>query len=85
MVTNNRRGPAVRLLTIFARCDTAQEVQRSRIMPRIIPAYRQRKGYDQAIVTLRDAVTRRARDYWLGPYNTPRNRDRQTWGRSVYS
>lgn len=54
-------------------------------MPRIIPAYRQRKGYDQAIVTLRDAVTRRARDYWLGPYNTPRNRDRQTWGRSVYS
>lgn len=44
-------------------------------MPRIVPAYRQRKGYDQAIVTLRDAVTRRARDYWLGPYNTPQSRE----------
>jgi integrase len=45
-------------------------------LPRIIPAYRQRKGYDQAIVTLRDAVTKRARDYWLGPYNTPQSRER---------
>lgn len=44
-------------------------------MPRMIPAYRQRKGYDQALVTLRDAVTKRARDYWLGPYNTPQSRE----------
>jgi len=44
-------------------------------MPRIVPAYRQRKGYDQAIVTLRDAVTKRARDYWFGPYDTPPSRE----------
>jgi hypothetical protein len=45
-------------------------------VPRLIPAYRKRKGYQQAIVTLRDAVTRRARDYWLGPYNTPQSREK---------
>lgn len=44
-------------------------------MPRLVPAYRQRKGYDQALVTLRDAITKRARDYWLGPYNTPQSRE----------
>ncbi len=31
------------------------------------PTYRQRKGYDQAIVTLTDSVTRYRKDYWLGP------------------
>jgi integrase len=45
-------------------------------VPRLIPAYRKRKGYQQAIVTLRDAVTRHARDYWLGPYNTPHSREK---------
>ena len=29
------------------------------------PSYRQRKGYDQAIVTLTDSVTRYRKDYWL--------------------
>ncbi len=32
------------------------------------PSYRQRKGYDQAIVTLTDSVTRYRKDYWLGTY-----------------
>lgn len=39
------------------------------------PAYRARKGYDQAIVTLRDSVTKRPRDYWLGSYGTPSSRE----------
>jgi len=30
------------------------------------PAYRQRTGYTQAIVTLTDAITKRRKDYWLG-------------------
>ncbi len=32
------------------------------------PSYRQRVGYDQAIVTLTDSVTGYRKDYWLGPY-----------------
>lgn len=40
------------------------------------PSYRQRKGYDQALVTLTDAATGRRRDYWLGPYGTPASRER---------
>jgi len=40
------------------------------------PAYRKRSGYDQAIVTLTDAVTKRRRDYWLGEYGTPASRER---------
>lgn len=39
------------------------------------PAYRRRKGYTQAIVTLTDAVTKRRRDYWLGEYGTPECRE----------
>ena len=34
------------------------------------PTYRQRKGYDQAIVTLTDSVTRYRKDYWLGTYGS---------------
>ncbi len=34
------------------------------------PSYRQRKGYDQAIVTLTDSVTNYRKDYWLGSYGT---------------
>ena len=40
------------------------------------PAYRQRSGYDQAIVTLTDPVTKRRRGYWLGEYGTPASRER---------
>ncbi len=40
------------------------------------PSYRKRSGYDQAIVTLTDSVTKRRRDYWLGEYNTPESRER---------
>lgn len=39
------------------------------------PAYRQRKGSTKALVTLRDAVTKRARDYWLGEYGSPESRE----------
>ncbi|MBX3363922.1 MAG: site-specific integrase [Phycisphaeraceae bacterium] len=38
------------------------------------PAYRQRSGYTQAIVTLTDAVTKRRQDYWLGEYGSPESR-----------
>ncbi len=41
-----------------------------------IPSYRKRTGYDQAIVTLVDSRTRKRRDYWLGPYDTPESRER---------
>ncbi len=34
------------------------------------PSYRQRLGYDQAIVTLTDAVTKERRDYWLGEFDS---------------
>lgn len=39
------------------------------------PTYRQRKGYDQALVTLTDAVSKKRRDYWLGTYGTPESRE----------
>ncbi len=39
------------------------------------PSYRQRKGYDQAIVTLTDAVTKRRKDFWLGPYGSAESRE----------
>ncbi len=39
------------------------------------PAYRQREGYDQAIVTLTDAHTKKRRDYWLGPYGSAESRE----------
>src|ERR1043165_5498120 len=35
-----------------------------------IPAYRPRKGYSQAIVTLTDALTGKRKDYWLGDHGT---------------
>lgn len=40
------------------------------------PSYRKRSGYDQAIVTLTDSVTKRRRDYWLGAYGSPSSRER---------
>ena len=40
-----------------------------------VPAYRQRAGYDQAIVTLTDAATGKRRDYWLGTFGTPESRE----------
>ena len=45
-------------------------------MPKSTPSYRQRTGSDQAIVTLRDAVTKERRDYWLGLHNSPESRER---------
>ena len=39
------------------------------------PSYRQRTGYNQAIVTLTDSVTRYRKDYWLGPYGSPQSRE----------
>ena len=35
------------------------------------PTYRQRTGYDQAIVTLTDSVTGYRKDNRLGPYGSP--------------
>ena len=40
------------------------------------PSYRQRKGYDQALVTLTDSVTKKRRDYWLGVFNSQESRER---------
>lgn len=40
------------------------------------PAYRTRKGYDQALVTLTDSRTGKRRDYWLGAHGTPASRER---------
>ena len=34
------------------------------------PSYRQRKGYDQAIVTLTDGVTGYRKDHWLGTHGS---------------
>jgi integrase len=39
------------------------------------PTYRQRGGYDQAIVTLTDAATGYRKDYWLGAYGSPESRE----------
>jgi len=44
--------------------------------PTRVPSYRKRSGYDQAIVTLTDAVTKRRKDYWLGPFDSPASRER---------
>ena len=44
-------------------------------MAKRTPSYRQRSGYDQAIVTLTDSVTKKRRDYWLGEYDTPESRE----------
>lgn len=41
-----------------------------------IPAYRQRAGYTQALVTLSDSVSKQRRDYWLGEFNTAESRER---------
>lgn len=43
---------------------------------RAVPAYRQRGGYTQAIVTLTDSETRQPRDYWLGEFDQPESRER---------
>ncbi|HVP73952.1 MAG TPA: hypothetical protein VMS30_09460, partial [Phycisphaerales bacterium] len=43
--------------------------------PKSVPAYRQRAGYGQALVTLTDSVTKKRRDYWLGAYDTPASRE----------
>lgn len=40
-----------------------------------IPSYRRRKGYGQALVTLKDAITCRRRDYWLGEYGSAESRE----------
>jgi integrase len=40
-----------------------------------LPAYRERKPYGQAIVTLTDSVTGKRRDYWLGDFNSPASRE----------
>ena len=45
-------------------------------MPKKTPSYRQRKGYDQAIVTLTDARTKKRRDYWLGNFGSHESRQR---------
>ena len=45
-------------------------------MPKKTPSYRQRSGYDQALVTLTDSQTRQRRDYWLGTFNSPESRER---------
>lgn len=39
------------------------------------PAYRSRRGYDQALVTLTDSRTKKRRDYWLGAYGSPESRE----------
>ncbi len=45
-------------------------------MQRNPPSCRQRKGSDQAMVTLTDAVTKERRDYWLGRRGTFASRER---------
>ena len=44
--------------------------------PTRVPSYRKRSGYDRAIVSLTDAVTKRRRDYWLGEFGSPASRER---------
>ncbi len=44
-------------------------------MARRTPSYRNRNGYDQAIVTLRDSATGFRRDYWLGSFDSPESRE----------
>lgn len=50
--------------------------RKSNRSPNRVPSYRQRTGYDQALVTLTDAATGKRRDYWLGPYGSPESRER---------
>jgi integrase len=40
-----------------------------------MPAYRERRPYGQAIITLTDAVTGKRKDYWLGDYGSPASRE----------
>ncbi len=40
-----------------------------------VPAYRRHAGSGQGVVTLTDAVTRRRRDIYLGPHNSPASLD----------
>jgi hypothetical protein len=40
-----------------------------------LPAYRLRRGYSQAIVTLTDSATGKRKDYWLGEYGSPVKRE----------
>jgi hypothetical protein len=39
------------------------------------PAYRQRPGYPNALVTLTDSATGKCRDYWLGPVGSAESRE----------
>lgn len=39
------------------------------------PSYRKRAGYEQALVTLTDSVTKKRRDYWLGPHGSNESRE----------
>ncbi|MDX2199591.1 MAG: hypothetical protein SF069_11545, partial [Phycisphaerae bacterium] len=39
------------------------------------PSYRCRVGYAQAIVTLTDSVTKKRRDFWLGPHGSAESRE----------
>jgi len=45
-------------------------------MKKKVPSYRHRKGFEQAIVTLTDAKTKKRRDYWLGPHGSPESYER---------
>lgn len=47
-----------------------------RLQKRNVPSYRQRSGYSQAIVTLRDSQTGQVRDYWLGEFDSPESHER---------
>jgi len=40
------------------------------------PAYRKQSGRDQAVVTLRDAVTGKRKPYYLGRYDSPESHER---------
>ncbi len=39
------------------------------------PAYRRRRGFSQALVTLTDTATGKRRDYWLGEFGSPESRE----------
>jgi hypothetical protein len=54
-----------------ARCYTALRNGSGYLSMAKIPTYRIRGGYDQALVTLTDARTKKRRDYWLGPALSP--------------
>ena len=45
-------------------------------MARTTPAYRLHKPRNSVVVTLTDAVTKRRRDFYLGPFNSPKIRER---------